>query len=133
MASTLLTSAPPIPIYESSPFSNAALVFGPKIPSTDKPASLWNSFNAALVSLLSTLLISPEYKPRIVSWFCASDIFTTVIGTVVVVVEDVVDVVDDEDVVDYVEVDVIEFSEIVSFRSTDNKLISFSEELLKNE
>ena len=30
MASTLLTSTPPIPIYESSPFSNAALVFGLK-------------------------------------------------------------------------------------------------------
>ena len=40
MTSTLLTSAPPIPIYEFSPFSSAALVFGPKIPSTDKPASL---------------------------------------------------------------------------------------------
>jgi hypothetical protein len=67
MTSTLLTSAPPIPIYEFSPFSSAALVFGPKIPSTESPASLWNSFNAATVSLLSSLLISPVYKPRIVS------------------------------------------------------------------
>ena len=72
------------------------------MPSTDKPASLWNSFNAALVSLLSSLLISPVYKPRIVSWFCASDIFSTLIGTVVVieVVDVVVDVVVDEEVVD---------------------------------
>ena len=56
-------------------------------------------------------MISPEYKPRIVSFFCASDIFSTVVGTVVVVeeVEDVEEVVDDE------EVDEIEFSEIVSF------------------
>ena len=65
MTPTSLISAPPISTYESSPFSKAALVFGPKIPSTDKPASLWNSFNAALVSLSSRLLISPEYKPRI--------------------------------------------------------------------
>ena len=39
MTSTLLTSAPPIAIYESSPFSNAAFVIGPKIPSTHRPAS----------------------------------------------------------------------------------------------
>ena len=88
MTSTLLTSAPPIPIYEFSPFSNAALVFGPKIPSTESPASLWNSFNAALVSLLRTLLISPVYKPRIVSWFWASDKFWTITG-IEVVVDDV--------------------------------------------
>ena len=46
MTPTSLTSTPPISTYESSPFSKAALVLGPKIPSTDKPASLSNSYNA---------------------------------------------------------------------------------------
>ena len=135
MTSTLFTSAPPIAIYESSPFSSAAFVLGPKIPSMVRPASFWNAFNAAFVSLLSSLLISPEYKPRIVSWFWASDMFSTIIGSVVVVVGIkvvVVDVVDDEEVVVEVVEDVVvlEFSETVSNGSTDNKFKSFWEELL---
>ena len=35
--STVLTSPSPIAIYESSPFSSAALVIGPSIPSTERP------------------------------------------------------------------------------------------------
>ena len=88
-----------------------------------------------MVSLLSSLLISPEYKPRIVSWFCASDIFWTIIGTVVVddveVDEEVDDVEVDEEVDDVDVVVEIDSSETVSFSTTDNKLISFWEELLK--
>ena len=86
IVSTVSTSPSPIAIYDASPFSKAAFVIGPSIPSTTRPDNRWNSRMAFLVSELFMPFISPLYKFNSFNLLWASSIFSIDLENIVVVV-----------------------------------------------